>query len=260
MPVRKINKTDRVKLVTWIRSGAPLSEGVSLYASMPCNTRLLAALQKNPKGFESDLVADICELLGITLAKFESIKKQYYAEKNAKSIKTRKVVKQTRTENRHPKRTGSFRNDWSFLSRPDCPPELKALAADKISAWERYTANHSKLFDCGTLDECSTIAHEIIKDYKENRLIFQEFKHYQKTGRILGEHPVFAHYKRFKRFRGMNVVELVKEQERTKHRIWRKRHEIAKGDKPHLKARREKEIEQAEGELAELNRMLGVNE
>lgn len=260
MPVRKIDKADRVKLVTWIRSGAPLSEGVSLYASMPCNNRLLAALQKNPTGFERELVADVCELLGITLAKFESIKKQYHAEKNTGSVKAQPIVRKAKSENRIPKQSRTFRQEWPFLSRPDCPPELKALAADKISAWERYVANHPKLFDCVSLEECSEIAHQIIKDYKENRLIFEEFEHYQKTGAILGSHPVFAHYKRFKKLRGMNVVELVREQERTKHRIWRKKHEISKGDKPHLKARREKEIEQAEAELAELNRILGVNE
>ncbi len=260
MPVREINKTDRIKLVTWIRSGAPLSEGVSLYASVPNNKRLLAVLQKNPAAYENELVADVCSMLGISLAKFESIKKQYHGKKIARIVTPRKVVKQVRTEDRKPKKPRSFREEWPFLSRPDCPPELKALAADKISCWERYTENHPKLFDCSSLEECSSVAYEIVKDYKENRLIWQELNHYKQHGAILGLHPVFAHYKQFKKLRGMNVIQLWKVKQNTEHRIWRIEHEIAKGDKPHLKAEREKRLENTRAELAEIKRMLGESE
>lgn len=259
MPVRKINKTDRVKLVTWIRNGAPLSKGVSLYASMPCNNRLLEALQKNPERYQNELNAHVCALLNIPLSKFESIKKQHHAKKNTPGSMPRKIVRESTTANRARPKPRTFRQEWPFLSRADCPPELKALAADKISAWERYTHNHAKLFDCNNLEECRNIAHEIIKDYKENRLIWEELNYYKKHKTILGIHPVFGHYKRFKKLKEMNVVQLVKEQERTKHRIWRIESEIKKGDKPHLKAEREKRLENTRAELAELNRMLCVN-
>lgn len=261
MPVRTINKTDRVKLVTWIRSGAPLTQGVSLYATMPCNNRLLAALQKKPEAYKNELIADVCELLSISVSKFESIKKQYYGKKKIERISSKEEPRNINAKREHVqvKGTRSFRSDWPFLSEPRCPPELKALAADKISCWERYTENHKKLFDCGSMEECSTIAHEIVKDYNENRLIWEELSHYKKNGAILGVHPVFAHFKRFKKFRGMNAFDLVKEHERVKHRIWRIEHEISKNDKPHLKARREHSLNETKAELAELSRMLNIN-
>lgn len=242
----------------WIRSGAPLQQGVSLYTSVSQNTRLVAALHKNPAAYEKEMALDICDILGITYAKFQSIITKYHGTKKQPASGTGSINKKITRENRPKKRQGTFRQDWPFLSDAKCPPELKALAADKISCWERYTANHAKLFDCSSLEECSDIAHEIIKDYKENRLIYQEFEHYQKNGKILGLHPVFAHYKRFEKLRGLNVIDLVKEQERVKHRLWRINSEIEKGDKPHLREKREQSRKETEGELAEINRMLGI--
>ena len=262
MQIRKISdKTQRVKIVTWMRSGAPLSKGVALYASLPHNVRLLTALQKNAEAYEKEMVLDICTMLGISTVKFNSIKNQYNdTKKNAGTSRNRNVGRETQAKNRKAKRPGSFRQEWPFLSKPECPPELKALAADKISCWERYTANHKKLFDCGTLEECSEIAHQIVKDYKENRQIFEEFEHYQKNGKLLGVHPVFNHYKTFKQLRGKNVIALVTLHEKTlPHRIWRIKNEIEKGDKPHLRANREKRLHEVEGELAEVKRLLGMN-
>ena len=259
MSVRKITKSERINIVTWIRSGAPLSEGVSLYASLPHNPRLLTVLQKKPEAYEQELVLDLCMLLGITYPKFQSIIEKYHGKKIISNNAPGNITQEVERKDRQPKKSRSFRNDWPFLSQPECPPELKALAADKISCWERYTANHQKLFDCSTMEECAEVAHEIIKNYKENRLIYQELEHYQKHGAILGLHPVFKHYKRFKELRNLNVIQLIKEQERIKHRIWRKKSEIEKGDKPHLKAKRELSLKEAESELAEINRMLGVN-
>jgi len=241
-----------------MRSGAPLSEGVSLYASVPHNPRLLTVLQKNPEAYEKELVLDLCKLLGITYSKYETIKNKFHGTKKITVDAPRDIHQQTKRENRIPKRSGSFRKDWSFLSRPDCPPELKALAADKITSWQIYRQKHEELYDCSSIEECADVAHELIKNFKENRLIHDEFEHFEKTGKILGLHPVFNHYKRFEKLRGLNVIDLIKEQERVKHRIWRINSELEKGNKPHLKAKRENSLKEAESELAEINRMLGV--
>ena len=258
MPVRKITKSERIKIVTWMRSGAPLSEGVSLYASLPHSQRLLLVLQKNPEAYQKNMVLDICVLLGITYSKYQSIIAKHHGTKK-KSADSPRAFRKKIEETRKPKKSRSFRSDWSFLSQPGCPPELKALAADKISCWERYTGNHPKLFDCSSLKECTETAHAIIKDFKENRLIYQEFEHYQKQGRILGLHPVFKHYKRFDKLRGLNVIQLVDEKKKIEHRLWRINSEIKKGDKPHLRAKRENSLKENEGELAEINRLLGIN-
>jgi hypothetical protein len=259
MPVRKITKADRVKLVTWIRSGANVATGIGLYASMPGhNARLVSALNADPKAYERELHESVCVLLEISISKFENIKTKYHGKKTIEPARHRTVDRKITAEIREPRKPRAFREDWPFLSRPDCPPQLKALAADKISCWERYTANHKKLFDCNSLEECAAIAHEIVKDYKENRLIYDEMEHYKQHGAVLGLHPVFGHYKRFEKLRGMDVVELVKLHEYTlPHRIWRIKSEIEKGTKPHLKAAREKRLFEVESELAEIKRLLG---
>lgn len=257
MSLRKINDpVVRAKIVKWIRAGAPLDAGILLYTTLPGHrARLALALQKNPKKFRDELIFDICELLGITRRKFEMVVKEWAGKKPVSPEKKPERKPAPVPANRE----RSFRNDWPFLSKPECPPELKSLAADKISCWERYTAAHKKLFDCGSLEDCAKVAHEVVSDFKENRLIHDEFHHYAEHGVILGKHRIFGHYQKFKDLRGKNVFDLVKLCEKTlPHKIWRIESEINKNDKPHLRADREKRLKEVKSELAEVKRLLGV--
>ena len=257
MQIRKItSKADRIRVVKWIRSGAPVKTGVSLYASLPYDRRLLKALKESPSENAEKMIADICMMMGIPRQKFNLILKDYHGKRKQESnSKTGKFKAAGRI-----KKTSSYRSDWKFLSQPDCPTELKALAADKISCWQRYTEAHKKLFDCTTLEECHQAAFDLIENFKENRLIHEEFEHYQEQGIILGKHRIWNHYKKFKNLRGMNVIELVKLHEKTlPHKIWRIESEIKKGDKPHLQGEREKRLDEVKGELAEVKRLLGIN-
>lgn len=270
MQVRKItSKEDRVKVVDWIRSGAPLKKGVSLYASLPHDPILLSALSKNPKQNAERLIDDICMLMDITRNKFQQIINNHNGKQNPTNTGNKGAGIKSNTGEH--KRAGgqsktiyqtnrSFRNEWPFLSRPECPPELKALAADKISSWERYTEAHKKLFDCSTLEECYQVAHSIIENFKENRLIYEELEYYKQHGTILGKHRIWNQYKRFEGLRGLNIIELVKLHENTlPHRIWRIESEIKKGDKPHLLGEREKRLNEVKAELAEVKRILGIH-
>jgi len=226
-----ISKEQRIKVVGWIRRGAPIKEGVRLYAGLPNKPRLMAALDRNPAKHRELLNLEICGLLGITLARFNQIIKEY-ATKQPPSSYTQENGKEARIEKVNPPKR-SFRAQFPFLSRPDCPPELKALAADKITAWENYTAGHEKLFDCSSLDECYHAAFDVVENYLENRLIYEELEYYGKHGNILGKHRIFDQYKKYERLRGYNVIELVELLRKTlPHRIWRIESEIKKGDKP----------------------------
>lgn len=269
MPVRTLkNKADRVKVVNWIRSGAPLDEGVLLYASLCPDPKLLKALKRNPSANAETMKLDFCMLIGITKDKFQSIINEHHGKKN--STNTGSKTPRIKSNTGDFKRIGgqiktshqanrSFRSEWPFLSRPECPAELKALAADKISAWERYTEAHKKLFDCSSLEECHQVAHELMENFKENRLIFEELDYYKRHGAAMGKHQVWNKFKRFEGLRGMNVIELVRLYEKTlPHRIWRIESEIKKGDKPHLLGEREKRLAEACSELAEVKRLLGI--
>lgn len=276
MPVRGlISKSDRVNVVTWIRSGAPLDKGVSLYAALPFRQSILNELRKYPVGNEEKLIDEMCRLMEMPKVKFHAIIKEYHGKRQSEN----KRISNTGSENTRSKSVGrslqssreeqsviprknnrSFRNDWPFLSRPECPPQLKALAADKISCWERYTAAHKKMFDCSSVEECHQVAHQLMENFKENRVIHDELEYYKQHGAILGQHPIWKQYDRFKDLREKNVIELVRLYEKTlPHRIWRIESEIKKGDKPHLLGEREQRLGEALAELAEIKRILGIN-
>lgn len=269
MSVRSlISKDDRVKVVNWIRSGAPLKEGVSLYSALPFQPNLLNDLKRDPEANEHRFIGEICRLMNIPASKFHSIIKQYHGKEQKQLSATGSEIPDRPGEREDisgqikpvNKSNRSFRSEWPFLSRPECPPELKALAADKISAWERYTEAHKKLFDCSSLEECFQTARELMESFKENRLIFEELNYYRQHGTPMGKHPIWDKFKRFEDLRGMNVIDLVRLYEKTlPHRIWRVESEIKKGDKPHLMGEREQRLRDYQSELAEVKRLLGIN-
>lgn len=271
MQVRKLTlKSDRVRVVEWIRSGAPTKEGVSLYASLFPDPSFLVKLKKDPEGNREELYKAFCEMLDITFQRFEQIVNEYYGkqkptntggtETGTRSIDQKNTRSNAGIEQTQNTRKRSFRSEWTYLSDPTCPPQLKALAADKISCWERYTEAHRRLFDCSSVEECYQVAHTLIENFKENRQIFEELEYYKQHGAVLGKHRIFDQYKRFDELRGKKPIELFKLYNDTlPHRIWRIQSEIKKGDKPHLNGEREQRLNEVRAELAEVKRLLGID-
>lgn len=108
-------------------------------------------------------------------------------EKKADSKKEAPVVEQT------PK----IRDEYSFLNQKDCPEEFKILVADKITAFKTIQSGQEKLHAAknGESDlseeELAEIAQEVAASDELNIAITEELDHYQKTGEILGNHPIF---------------------------------------------------------------------
>lgn len=268
MQIRKLTlKEDRVKVVGWMRSGAPTKEGVSLYASLFPDPYLMAKFKKDPEGNREELYLTFCAMMDITYQRFEQIVNEWHGKQkispatgSAENGKRKeRVSDEKRIEYSH--RNRSFRNEWPFLSRPECPPQLKALAADKISSWERYAEAHKQLFDCSSVDECYQVAHTLIENFKENRQIFEELEYYKQHESVLGLHRIFGQFKRFDELKGKKPIELFKLYNDTlPHRIWRIESEIKKGNKPHLNGEREQRLNEVKTELAEVKRLLGIDE
>ena len=107
--------------------------------------------------------------------------------------------------------------------------ELEALASRKFTKYRAYVRLHQKLRGCAGLAECAETAGELVDNYIDNRLIWQELTWYQEHGSLLGKHPAFA--------------EFVKS-------------ELAKGDKPHLDAVRRERLAGYEKERADILRLL----
>lgn len=151
---------------------------------------------------------------------------------------------------------GRFREDWPFLSEPDCPTELKALAADMITSWHNYVNAHEDLFKCTTPEECFEAAEKTVRNFYQNSVSRTEFQYYKEHHRILGKHPIFALTKKLDNLRRMPITELIRKRRNVQDSIWRAEREIKKGDRPDLKVSREERLSRLKMTLDEINRMI----
>lgn len=214
------NEIDR-----WIRAGAEVKEGLRLLTIYAPNRYLEKLVRLSPHRYKYLLVK--------RLEKFVPKSKEV-----------------------GPKKGVSFREAWPFLSNPDCPKELKILAADKITAWYEQLSGYEHLFDCKTQEECFDTAKKVLKNYMENRKITSEFTYYLEHGSVLGQHPIFEETKRFSNLRKLSILELVQKREKLKENCWRIKNEISKGNKPHLLFEREERLSLRETELKEVNKII----
>lgn len=96
-----------------------------------------------------------------------------------------------------------------------CPPELKILVSDKITAYYKYTTAHKQLFACTTLAESLRLSKEVVKNKIENDLIYRELDYYKKNKKILAEHSIFSYYKELKDLRLLNPGQLFRKYNNT---------------------------------------------
>lgn len=215
------NEIDR-----WICSGAEVTEGLRLLSIYAPNKWLDALVRKAPKEYS--------HLLKKALLPFA----------------TEVPFSQTLTKG------GRFREDWPFLSEPDCPTELKALAADMITSWHNYVNAHEDLFKCTTPEECFEAAEKTVRSFYQNSVSRTEFQYYKEHHRILGKHPIFALTKKLDNLRRMPITELIRKRRNVQDSIWRAEREIKKGDRPDLKVSREERLSRLKMTLDEINRMI----
>jgi hypothetical protein len=91
-----------------------------------------------------------------------------------------------------------LRTEFAFLEREDCPEEFKVLVADMITAHHKYMNWHERLYYAENKgdDECFEASSNVVENYLDNRLMWEELEHYKKTGTILGKHRLFWRRKR----------------------------------------------------------------
>lgn len=94
-----------------------------------------------------------------------------------------------------------IREEFPFLSSPDCPDKLKILVADMFTAWDNYKAAHAELLKLSeegqeprqmTDDEIFALAKDAVENFELNRSIWEELDYYEQHKEILGNHPIFA--------------------------------------------------------------------
>lgn len=215
----------------WLNAGAPFLQGARLFKFIYGRFHPFCIfLDQESKGVHSALKIALTGIAGIEL--------------NLPVAKT------------ETKPAPKLREDWPFLSAPGCPPELKILAANKITAYHTYVKAHDQLFDCTSSAEQFETVKRLVDNYQENRKIIAEFLYYKEHSRVLGDHPVFKEFKAIKALRKLNVVELLQMKEKLEHNIWRIKSLLKKKSQTHLVIDRKKRLQEKKNLLAEVERLI----
>lgn len=209
----------------WLRSGAGVQEGLRLLSVYKPNPLFARMVERHPDKYAPLLVRT---LAGVGM---DSI--------------TRTAAK-----------SKSLREEWPFLDDPDCPPELKILAADKITALRNFAREHDRLSSCDSLDACLETARKCVFFYCQNRKILSEFAYYKEHGSVLGKHSVFKEYARRQELVDMGILDLEHRRSNLQDAIWRLEKQLRMGDRPDLAERRQELVETKRRELAEIIKMI----
>lgn len=228
----------RQAIEDWLASGADYDTGLKHYvhAVGKGHPSIYILRKKNEANYKL-LVKSLCRRAGIPFP-------------------TSTSEPPTATGHPSPAPTKKLRDDYTFLSEPGTPPELKVLVSNKITAYHHYKSAHAKLFENLPEDQEFANVRNLVENYIENHAIHQELAHYQKNRTILGKHPIFEEMQRLKKYRHTNSVELFKQKKRIEHNIWRIKKLIESGDKPHLRVERLAKIKAYELELSEIDRFI----
>lgn len=186
------------------------------------------------EGLES-LRYDVRQHLNISDADVRNYTPQVVAAKteSSKAISLESVVQEMSV----PEKEGfKLSVKYPFLRSKDCPDELKILVNDAISAFYRVKEQHEELFQMaysedGTATDEETFyakASELLADFELNRDIYEELDHYEQTGEVLGNHPVFGDLKLEREVAALSLEELVKAKNNLKSNISKRKKELEK--------------------------------
>jgi hypothetical protein len=158
------------------------------------------------------------------------------------------------------KRSFKLRDQFPFLKRKDCPGVLKELVSDMLTDYENFVSKHEQLIDESDPVIIARLSQEVVEDYLDNRAIWKELQHYQTTGQLLGEHPIFEWMNRRSEIRAMKAPELIKLRDQLLNKIPRTRKLIT--DEPEHKdnAKRLERVKFFEQELTEVKLILGLDD
>ncbi len=149
-----------------------------------------------------------------------------------------------------------LRNQWPFLAEPTCPPELKLLVSDKITAYTECVKEYGNLTTAVSPEEQLKSVKNLVESFISNHEIFKELKHYSETGKVLGKHQIFQQYQRIKDLRNLNTLALFDRKKNLEHAIWRNESKIKKEKRPDLLTSRKNKIKELKMQLAEVIRLL----
>ena len=159
-----------------------------------------------------------------------------------------------------------LRTEFPFLNNKDCPEIMFVVVGKRISAYRRYQELHAKLQDIlsktleVTAEDQALIASETQEANAENLALWNELNHFNKTGEILGKHPLFRETVAKKEVELMTNDQLAKYRTSSATFFSKKRAALkAKNLTPEKKAEIEQSIADREYKLSLVNAKLGVD-
>lgn len=214
----------------WIKDGCKPDEGLALYLRYGDNEDFKDLIKEDAKSCWWRIRFLLTSLAGIDTNAFSAQEKKEEGDR--------------------------FRMMYPFLGDRNIPPEIKALATDKISTYWRIVELHSQLFVCHKNKDCLAVAGELVDTFVEDLEIKAELDHYRDFKEVLGKHRMFKQAAAVDKIRRMSLKELFIKERQLRDNIWRINNEIAKGDKPYLEQERKKRLQDKEAELVLVLKMM----
>lgn len=241
----------RVAVIQFIKAGAVPSEGYRLFALIyGANHPFLKLARHLTPITHSILVNTLARQHNIKLAVTLSVSQ-------SPSVKTATPIESSQGLSVKPSpQKFSFREKYPFLSEPNCPPELKILAADGISLYHQYVKAHAAMFDASTREQEFEAVKACVEGYIENRQIFREFDYYKKHSAVLGLHPIFKEFNQLAKIRKLLPIELPVKLKKLEHNIWRIQSQLKNPKEKHLTVAREKSLKSKQAQLQEVKRLI----
>lgn len=132
-----------------------------------------------------------------------------------------------------------FRDEFTFLNGPNVPDELKILVADKFTHYHAFAEAHRALAGkvlvvVGEPTEAQLdkvvydLAKQAVENFQGDQLIYDELKHYQDHGTVLGVHPIFKERELKNQVEKMTIAETAKRKSLLENYIRRDSNNIEK--------------------------------
>jgi len=213
-----MNETTAYQIKSWldltVRGSDSVSEfesGLALLAQVMSNTFYVANIRrKEPaKGIETVRYELEKKIAGF---KFQVPNSNHVPSSKFQVPSSEVRVASSEKEGFTEKKRLVLRDEFPFLSEPNCPEELKVLVSDMITAHTRYMDGHEKLYHVVNKDNdtCFDAVQLVVENYLNNRKIWDELRYYRDNGKILGEHEIFSRRNRTQELESMSAVELLK--------------------------------------------------
>lgn len=213
-------------------------EGVALYSRYGINLMLKRRFAID----ESDttkavMIEELRKLAGLDENQFRNLKRKAVkrpapVRPSPREAETPVVTIELKKAPETVKKMIRFREQFPFLSEPECPDILKILVSDMFTAYGNYKAARERLENHA--DENAEVAardcETVVEEYLKNREIWEELEYYRQTGEILGKAAKFREIEQAEALSKLTDMELLKKQQSAQVNVSKRKKALKKAE------------------------------